>query len=136
MCGICGTAAPGQPADTLLLADRTARMLAQLAHRGPSGGTQRDCGQAVMAANRLTIRSTGDDQPPLMEAAGGIVVVCNGEIDNHRELRGWLEQRGHRFDRSTDVAVIAPLYLETGLAFVERLQGVFALAIWDPRTQQ
>ena len=111
-------------------------MLAQLAHRGPSGGTQRDCGQAVMAANRLTIRSTGDDQPPLMEAAGGIVVVCNGEIDNHRELRGWLEQRGHRFDRSTDVAVIAPLYLETGLAFVERLQGVFALAIWDPRTQQ
>ena len=136
MCGICGALALNRPADTQTLATKTASMLAQLAHRGPDGGSLLDCGQAVIAANRLTIRSSDDDKPPLMEAAGGIVVVCNGEIDNHRELRAWLEQRGHRIDRNTDVAVIAPLYLETGLAFVEHLQGVFALAIWDPRTRQ
>ena len=136
MCGICGALALSRPADTQTLTTKTAGMLTQLAHRGPDGGTLLDGGQAVMAANRLTIRSTGDDKPPLMEYMGGIVVVCNGEIDNHNEVRAWLEQRGHQIDRSTDVAVIAPLYLETGLAFVEQLQGVFALAIWDPRTQQ
>ncbi|MBU6249099.1 MAG: asparagine synthase (glutamine-hydrolyzing), partial [Xanthomonadaceae bacterium] len=83
-----------------------------------------------------TIRSKGDDQPPLLVGADDVVVVCNGEIDNHRELRVWLEERGHRMDRDTDVAVIGPLYLETGLAFVEHLQGVFAVAIWDPGKKQ
>ena len=136
MCGICGALALSRPADTLTLASKAARMLAALEHRGPDGGSLLNCGRAVMAANRLTIRSMGDDKPPLLEGEDGIVVVCNGEIDNHRELRAWLEQRGHRIDRSTDVAVIAPLYLETGLSFVEHLQGVFALAIWDPRKQQ
>ena len=136
MCGICGALALNRPVDTLTLASKAARMLAALEHRGPDGGSVLNCGRAVMAANRLTIRSIGDDKPPLLEGENGIVVVCNGEIDNHRELRAWLERRGHRIDRSTDVAVIAPLYLETGLSFVEHLQGVFALAIWDPRKQQ
>lgn len=136
MCGICGALALNRPADTHTLATKTALMLASMAHRGPDGGLALDRGQAVMAANRLTIRSVGDDQPPVFEDAAGVMMVCNGEIDNHRELRTWLEQRGHRIDRNTDVAVIAPLYLETGLAFVDHLQGVFAVAIWDPRSQQ
>ena len=135
MCGICGALALSGPADSQTLAAKAGRMLAAMTHRGPDGGAVLDCGRAAMAANRLAIRSLGDDRPPLLQGADGIVVVCNGEIDNHRELRAWLEQRGHRIDRSTDVAVIAPLYQELGLAFVERLQGVFALAIWDPRQQ-
>lgn len=136
MCGICGALALNQLADTHTLATKAARMLASMGHRGPDGGLTLDRGQAVLAANRLTIRSVGDDQPPLFESAEGVVMVCNGEIDNHRELRTWLEERGHQIDRSTDVAVIAPLYLETGLDFVKHLQGVFAVAIWDPRSQQ
>ncbi len=135
MCGICGALALSGPADSQTLAAKASRMLAAMAHRGPDGGAVLDCGRAAMAANRLAIRSMDDDRPPLLEGTDGIVVVCNGEIDNHRELRAWLEQRGHCLDRSTDVAVIAPLYQELGLAFVERLQGVFALAIWDPRQQ-
>ncbi len=135
MCGICGALALSGPADSQTLAAKASRMLAAMAHRGPDGGAVLDCGRAAMAASRLAIRSMDDDRPPLLQGADGIVVVCNGEIDNHRELRAWLEQRGHCLDRSTDVAVIAPLYQELGLAFVERLQGVFALAIWDPRQQ-
>lgn len=132
MCGICGAIVLSELADTRALVATTIRMQAAMQHRGPDGSGLLDRGTAVMAANRLTIRSKGDDQPPLLAGAEGVVVVCNGEIDNHRELRTWLEARGHSIDRETDVAVIAPLYLETGLAFAEHLQGVFAVAIWDP----
>ena len=70
-----------------------------------------------------------------MRDEAGVIVACNGEIDNHRELRAWLEERGHVFTRHTDIAVIPPLYMELGEACLERLKGVFALAIWDPRNQ-
>jgi asparagine synthase (glutamine-hydrolysing) len=136
MCGICGALALGRRGETLGLEARTAKMLAAMAHRGPDGGALLNCGPAVMAANRLAIRSLDDDQPPLLQGDDGVVVVCNGEIDNHRELRIWLQQRGHTIERNTDVAVIAPLYRETGLDFVQHLQGVFAIALWDPRKQQ
>lgn len=111
-------------------------MLQSMRHRGPHGSATAHCGRLIMAANRLAIRGIDQVQPPLIEHAAGIVVACNGEIDNHRELRDWLAARGHEIALTTDVAVIAPLYLELGVAFLEKLQGVFALALWDPRTQQ
>ena len=64
-----------------------------------------------------------------------MVAVCNGEIDNHRELRRWLEERGRPVQLATDVAVIPGLYLELGDAFVSRMTGAFAVAVWDPRKQ-
>ncbi|MHB1944125.1 MAG: asparagine synthase (glutamine-hydrolyzing) [Metallibacterium sp.] len=135
MCGICGVLTLDPHADTRGFGPTVRDMLAAMAHRGPNGGEILARGQAVMGANRLAIRGLGDTHPPLIEDDSGIIVSCNGEIDNHRELRSWLEQRGHVIDRSTDVAVIPALYREQGLAFVESLQGVFALAIWDPRQQ-
>lgn len=89
-----------------------------------------------MGVNRLAIRGLSDDLPPLIEHDCGVMVACNGEIDNHRELRAWLEKRGHNIVRSTDVAVIPALYLEMGAAFVEHLRGVFAIALWDPHRQR
>jgi len=68
-----------------------------------------------------------------VDPASGVVVACNGEIDNHRELRAWLEARGHVVPQETDIAVIPGLYLEHGEAFVEHLIGAFAVAVWDPR---
>ncbi len=64
------------------------------------------------------------------------MVVCNGEIDNHQELRAWLETRGRRVELATDIAVIPGLYLELGDAFVERLVGAFAVAVWDPKQKR
>ncbi|HEX8777356.1 MAG TPA: asparagine synthetase B, partial [Rhodanobacter sp.] len=111
-------------------------MLQQMAHRGPDGSALATRNGMAMAANRLAIRGVDEAQPPLIEYPDGIVVACNGEIDNHRELRHFLVQCGHEVPFSTDVAVIAPLYQEKGLAFVEHLQGVFALALWDARRQR
>jgi len=65
-----------------------------------------------------------------------VIAVCNGEIDNHRELRRWLAERGRPVRQETDVAVIPGLYLELGEAFVSRLVGAFAIAVWDSRKQR
>ena len=68
----------------------------------------------------------------MVDAQSGVVAACNGEIDNHRELRTWLTERGRRVAAETDVAVIPGLYLELGEDFVSRLVGAFAVAVWDP----
>ncbi len=136
MCGICGIvmrdANPARPAPEPVVR----RMLQRMAHRGPDGNALATRGGMTMAANRLAIRGVDEAQPPLLEHPDGILAACNGEIDNHRELRHFLAQCGRTVPFSTDVAVIAPLYLEKGLAFVEHLQGVFALALWDARRQR
>ena len=111
-------------------------MLRAMAHRGPDSSHIRVESTMAMGANRLAIRGLSDDLPPLLEHDSGVMVACNGEIDNHRELRARLEKRGHRISRSTDVAVIPALYVEMGTAFVEHLCGVFAIALWDPNLQR
>ena len=111
-------------------------MLRAMAHRGPDSSQIRVESTTAIGVNRLAIRGLGDDLPPLVEHESGVMAACNGEIDNHRELRARLEKRGHRITRSTDVAVIPALYLEMGTAFVEHLRGVFAIALWDPNQQR
>jgi asparagine synthase (glutamine-hydrolysing) len=137
MCGICGILDLGHEGR---LPDgeriRVAAMLDAMRHRGPDGDARIDRAQASLAVNRLAIRGAGFAQPPLLECEAGVVVACNGEIDNHRELRRMLEQRGHAIPEGTDLAVIAPLYLETGIDFLGHLRGVFALALWDPRCRR
>lgn len=131
MCGICGilSLSAGSP---VLHAEHAAKtMLRSMAHRGPNGSAVLSRSGMTLGANRLAIRGVAEDQIPLLESGSGVAVACNGEIDNHRELRRFLAQRGHAIPQSTDVAVIAPLYLEVGLEFVEHLQGVFAIALWD-----
>jgi asparagine synthase (glutamine-hydrolysing) len=72
----------------------------------------------------------------MVDSASGVIAVCNGEIDNHRELRRLLAERGRPLAGPTDVAVIPGLFLELDEEFVSRLIGAFALALWDPRTQR
>ncbi|RDI97487.1 asparagine synthase (glutamine-hydrolyzing) [Dyella solisilvae] len=135
MCGISGILYR-HPTGARVDSARVSAMLSAMAHRGPDGDGVYACDRLAMAVNRLAIRGVEAPQPPLMVHPSGIVVACNGEIDNHRELREILAQRGHVIDQTTDVAVIAPLYLEYGPQFLEHLQGVFAIALWDaPRKQ-
>ncbi|MBD8897900.1 asparagine synthase (glutamine-hydrolyzing) [Rhodanobacter sp. DHG33] len=111
-------------------------MLSAMRHRGPDGQAEYSAENIAMGANRLAIRGVDRVQPPLFVHASGVVVICNGEIDNHRTLRASLAVHGHTIESGSDIAVIAPLYLEKGLSFLEHLDGVFALALWDPRQRR
>lgn len=136
MCGICGivNVAGDRPDEASRL--RAKAMLQALSHRGPDAAGLDSSGTAVLGAMRLAIRGGDDGHQPMVDPASGVVAVCNGEIDNHRELRQWLAARGRPVAQATDVAVIPGLYLELGEAFVEKLAGVFAIAIWDPRSRR
>ncbi len=136
MCGICGIvsiAGERQPEAVRL---RVNAMLQALSHRGPDdvGLNASEC--AVLGATRLAIRGGDDGRQPMVDAASGVVAVCNGEIDNHKDLRRWLAERGRPVKQATDVAVIPGMYLELGAAFAEKLIGAFAIAVWDPREKR
>jgi asparagine synthase (glutamine-hydrolysing) len=133
MCGVCGIAAPGSRLDDRWAHDQVRLMVEALAHRGPDDWGVHATGAGVLGATRLAIRSLADGRQPMIDAESGVVAVCNGEIDNHAALRAWLASRGRMVPSATDVAVIPGLYLELGDGFVERLAGVFAIAVWDPK---
>jgi asparagine synthase (glutamine-hydrolysing) len=133
MCGICGIILLDGTAVSDQDCERVKRMVLALEHRGPDDSGVACCGSAVLGATRLAIRCAHDGKQPIRDPETGITVVCNGEIDNHHELRTWLSERGRVVKQAVDIAVILDLYLELGEAFVERLVGVFAIAVWDPR---
>ena len=136
MCGIAGVV---RFEGAFLEAEARARikpMLDALYHRGPDEAGYHLADSAVMGVTRLAIRAIASGTQPLVDRASGVVAICNGEIDNHRALRDWLRGRGRTVDQETDVAVIPGLYLELGEDFVTRLEGMFALAVWDPRQRR
>src|ERR1043166_6457482 len=132
MCGICGTVALEGWLDRGTARERVEAMLQALSHRGNDELGKAVTESAILGATRLAIRGLKDGTQPLVDSQSGVVAVCNGEIDNHRELRAWLAERGRSVPAETDVAVIPGLYLELGADFVSRLAGSFAVALWDP----
>ncbi|TAK95361.1 MAG: asparagine synthase (glutamine-hydrolyzing), partial [Verrucomicrobia bacterium] len=136
MCGICGivTFDPSTPRMDAAQ-QRVQAMLAALSHRGPDDSNLQAADSAVLGATRLAIRGIEDGRQPMLDPQTGVLAVCNGEIDNHRELRAWLASRGRDVRMKTDVAVIPGLYAEVGEAFPEKMIGAFAAAVWDPRNR-
>jgi asparagine synthase (glutamine-hydrolysing) len=134
MCGIAGllSFAPGEaPAR-----EAVSRMIGTLQHRGPDGSSVFVSGPAALGHARLSIIDLEGGWQPLHNEDETVTVVCNGEIFNHVELRRELLQRGHVFRTASDVEVIVHLYEEQGDAFVEQLNGQFAIALWDARRQR
>src|SRR5258708_9418453 len=111
MCGICGTVAFSNLTSPEAAHLRVTAMLRSLSHRGPDATRQVAIEAAVLGATRLAIRGL-NNQPnqPITDAESGVITVCNGEIDNHRELSRWLEERGRPVQQETDVAVVPGLY--------------------------
>ncbi len=127
MCGIAGILntgpKPGKP-------DLDA-MMARLGHRGPDETGSAIAGSCLLGHTRLSIIDLETGRQPLTDEDGNVLLVCNGEIYNFRELRDDLEARGHRFRTSSDNEVIVHLYEEHGPDCVEHLDGMFAFALWD-----
>ena len=134
MCGIAGTAGPFADDESTRAVTRS--MIETLHHRGPDGyGFFHDSGIALAHA-RLSIIDLETGNQPISNEDGSVKVVFNGEIFNYVELRAELERAGHRFSTRSDTEVIVHLYEDHGLEFVQRLNGQFAIALWDTRMRR
>lgn len=129
MCGIFGYTGPSAPR---LLAAMARRLL----HRGPDDQGTHESPGISMGTDRLAIVGVADGRQPLFSEDGNLVLVVNGEIYNSGDLRAELERLGHRFATSTDGEVVLHLYEEEGNAAFARLEGMFALALWDERNRR
>jgi asparagine synthase (glutamine-hydrolysing) len=128
MCGIAGFVnSPGREADRAIVE----RMTATLAHRGPDGDGVYCDGPAALGHRRLSIIDLSGGAQPMSNEDGSIWVSYNGELYNEPELRRELEAKKHRFRTACDTESLVHLYEEEGPEFVHRLNGMFALAIWD-----
>lgn len=134
MCAICGVL--DWRSHREIQREDILRMQAALRHRGPDGSDLLMLKGIALGFDRLSFLDLEGGMQPLRNEDGSVSMVCNGEIFNFPELRRELEAKGHRFRTRTDVEVILHLYEEEGLDFPKRLNGQFAIALYDEREEQ
>lgn len=127
MCGIVGIFKRQAPVDVKVLEVGVAR----LAHRGPDDRGTFVSGNCGLGHTRLSIIDLAGGHQPLQTADGQLTLIANGEIYNFIELRADLEAKGHRFLTHSDSEVILHAYREYGEAFLTRVLGMFAFALYD-----
>jgi asparagine synthase (glutamine-hydrolysing) len=129
MCGICGQYhfGSGEPASRATVT----AMARAIAHRGPDDEGFYFSGPLGLGFRRLSIIDLAGGHQPMSDADGRIWVAFNGEIYNFQELRAELQAHGHHFRTRSDTEVIVHGYREWGTAVLQRLNGMFGLAIWD-----
>ncbi|HMP43432.1 MAG TPA: asparagine synthase (glutamine-hydrolyzing), partial [Roseiflexaceae bacterium] len=133
VCGICGQYRyDGAPADRELLE----RMNDRMRHRGPDSDGFFVRGSLGMAMRRLAIIDVAGGSQPIGSEDGRVHVVFNGEIYNFRELRAELISHGHHFATASDTEVIVHAYEEWGDNALLRLNGMFAIALWDAHAER
>ena len=128
MCGISGGIGSHAPSKELLDAQ-----LKSIEHRGPDDTGTYFNQEISLGMCRLAIVEIAAGKQPASDASEKIHIVWNGEIYNYRELRSELEQRGVYCRDSSESEVVINLYLEFGLDFINKLNGMFAIAIHDSR---
>lgn len=128
MCGIYGAINfDGKP----VAKETLSTMGNQMLHRGPDGEGNLIAGPIGIGMRRLAIIDPIGGEQPISNEDGSIHIILNGEIYNHKELRNELIQRGHRFKTQSDVECVVHLYEEFGTACLNRLNGMFAFALFD-----
>lgn len=129
MCAICGIFfyKNKQKSDRNVVRN----MLQVMSHRGPDGSDIYLSEEIALGFNRLSFLDLEGGMQPIWNENHSIVMVCNGEIFNHTELRDELCKKGHQFRTKTDVEVILHLYEEYGVDFPRQLNGQFAIALYD-----
>lgn len=132
MCGIYGVY---QLDGARAPAEWLAKMGRVTVHRGPDDEGAFASGRCAIGMRRLSIIDLAGGHQPIANDDESLVVVCNGEIYNFRELRRELEAAGRRFRTHSDTEVVLHAYAVWGEGFVARLNGMFGFAIWDARAQ-
>jgi asparagine synthase (glutamine-hydrolysing) len=128
MCGIAGILSDSERAER---SRRVRTMTRALIHRGPDDEAFFDDDSVSLGFRRLSVIDLETGQQPIVLDDGSAAIVLNGEIYNFRELRAQLEAKGHRFHSRGDVEVVLRLFADEGIGCVRRLNGMFALALWD-----
>ena len=127
MCGIAGFTHTRRPAD----ASRIWTVTRALTHRGPDKQDVWESERVSLGAVRLRIIDLEHGDQPMLSPDGGTVLVFNGEMYNHAELRRELEALGHRFETHCDTEVVLHAFLEWDVEAFARLRGMFAAAFWN-----
>jgi len=130
MCGIAG-----MRSDKIDVAQKTLHMMNNLHHRGPDDFGQYTHSNFSLGHKRLSIIDLKGGKQPITNEDESIVLVFNGEIYNYKELKKHLELKGHQFKTHSDSEVIIHLYEEYHLQSLEKLNGMFAFAIYDKKNQ-
>jgi asparagine synthase (glutamine-hydrolysing) len=135
MCGIAGiynfrSVRPVAPSELRAMGS-------SIAHRGPDDEGYYEEGPLGFAHKRLTILDTSRrGRQPMFTEDGQLAITFNGEVYNFLELRAELEAKGHTFQTTTDTEVILRLYQVEGEDMLDKLNGMFAFAIWDRRSKR
>lgn len=134
MCGICGIAdfdehdIPEETVET---------MVHSIRHRGPDDAGIYACGPVALGHTRLSIIDLSHaGRQPMISKDGNYVLVYNGELYNHPDLRQRLEGKGYRFVGHSDTETLLNAYQEWGVDSFSKFEGMFAFALWDGRTQE
>ena len=146
MCGVAGGVFWTRPIDGRDSAGVVSAMTGALGHRGPDGrgvvlctdaNAPRDDASAALGHTRLAILDLSDrGAQPMKLASAPVWITFNGEIYNFKLIRAELEARGRQFRSESDTEVVLQGYDEWGADVLDRLQGMFALAIWDGRREE
>ncbi|MGW6916412.1 asparagine synthase (glutamine-hydrolyzing) [Kitasatospora sp. NPDC054939] len=133
VCGLGGFIGPGH--DPRAARELLAAMGAAITHRGPESVGYHVDGTVAFAFARLAINDLAAGSQPMYDESRQIVAMTTGEIYNYRELRDLLISRGHTLHTRCDTEVIPHLYEEFGRDFLTRLDGQFAIVLYDHREQ-
>ncbi len=132
MCGICGWVGTGEIDRAILN-----KMTRALTHRGPDHQDTHVRGHVGLGHTRLSIIDLSPlGNQPMHSDDGAVSITYNGEFYDFENYRKELIAQGHTFRSHCDTEVIIHLYLRDGISFVDKLRGMFALAIWDSRSQE
>jgi asparagine synthase (glutamine-hydrolysing) len=112
-------------------AETVRHMAASIRHRGPDDEGFHTDPPAFLGHRRLSIIDLSTGHQPLANEDESIWIAYNGEIYNHEAIRAELEQKGHRYRTRSDTETIVHLYEEEGPLFARRMNGMFAIALWD-----
>lgn len=135
MCGINGIIYPAASGRTVD-ADTLVRMRDALRHRGPDEEGLFVRNNVGLGHRRLSIVDLKSGQQPMFNEDCSAVIVYNGEVYNHMDLRPELAERGLRFHTTSDTETILKAYEAYGPECVHKFRGMFAFAIWDDKNQQ